>query len=328
MTDYPMRSSGWRKRQVTAKFQNLLAIFITAVLLLAVFNGLLRGFSLERSLGKSSWTRGAPLVVAVNSSPGSILIYDNDQKRLVLLTFGKEEYFMSLNSDVPVMKLSEVFEKDNMASLVSSASHMPVGHNLFFDKRPVTSQDIFGEHFKKFASFTTPFEILFRYPDFLGARTNLTRGDLFRLWWGVKSIRLEDLILEDISHLTYEAILADGQKVETVDAQAVSQFARKYLESERLSRENFAVTVKNASGVSGTGQLVADLISAIGFHVVAVSSDSETFESTLLLAGKADSFTVSYLANILDCDIKTQENLAEDEVVVVVGRDFANMNLC
>lgn len=323
MTDYPNRSAGWKKRQVQAKWQNLIAIFITVVLLLAVFNGVLRGFSLERSLGKSSWTRGSSLLIAVNSSAGSLLVYQDNPKRLALLTFDEEDYFATGDADAPIEKLAKVFELNDVSDKLSGAVHLPVGHFLIFDARPVASAENFKDYFKNFAAITTPFQILLNFQNNNTMRTNLTRGDLFRLWWGLKSIRQEALILEDLGDLTSETILVNNQKIEVIDAQAVAKVVGKYLENEKVSDESFSITIKNASGVNGAGQLASDLITAAGVHVVKVETDPETSDASQILTGDGNSFTAAYLANVVGCDIKTADNMAGDEIVITVGRDFA-----
>lgn len=330
MTDYPGTRGGWRRRQVQAKWQNLIAIFITVVLLLAVFNGLLRGFSLGKSFELSSWVRGSSLVMAVNSSPGSLVIYqEDDQKNLALLTFDEEDYFATLSGKLPIAKLGKVFEKNDktLAGKVSGALHLPVGHFVVFNQRPSANLENFEDYFKNFASLLTPFGILFNYPGDSVAYTNLTRVDLFRLWWGLKSYRVENLILEDLGDLGSETILKNGQKVEAVDEQLIARAVGKYLESEKLSRERFSVFIKNSSGIVGAGQLASEIISISGAHVVKIEGDSAVSATSYILAGDTGSFTANYLAKLVGCDIKAADDLPDETINVIIGRDFVEKYL-
>lgn len=329
MTDYPGTRTGWRRRQVQAKWQNLIAIFITVVLLLAVFNGLLRGFSQDLSFRKSSWIRGSPLVIAVNSSPGSLVIYQDDQKNLALLTFDEEDYFATLDGEIPIVKLGKVFEKNDktLAFKVSGALHLPVGHFVVFKERPSAKRENFEDYFKNFASLLTPFGILFNYPGDSVAYTNLTRVDLFRLWWGLKSYRVENLIFKDLGDLGSETILENGQKVEVVDEQLIARAVSIYLESERLSSERFSVFIKNSSGIVGAGQLASEIMSISGAHVVKIETDSAVSATSHILAGDTGSFTANYLAKLVGCDIKAADDLPDEAINVIIGRDFVEKYL-
>ena len=329
MTDYPGTRGGWRRRQVQAKWQNLIAIFITVILLFAVFNGLLRGFSQDLSFEKSSWVRGSSLVMAVNSSPGSLVIYQDDQKNLALLTFDEEDYFATLGGEIPIAKLGKVFEKNDktLAGKVSGALHLPVGHLVLFKERPSANLENFEDYFKNFASLLTPFGILFDYPGDSVAYTNLTRVDLFRLWWGLKSYRVENLIFKDLGDLGGETILENGQKVEAVDEQLIARAVSIYLESERLSSERFSVFIKNSSGIVGVGQLASDLISISGAHVVKIETDSAVSATSHILAGDTGSFTANYLAKLVGYDIKAADDQPDDQINVIIGRDFVEKYL-
>lgn len=326
MTDYPSKKNSWKRADVQAKWQNMLAIFITVVLLFAVANGILRSFSPAKKLGESSWKQGSSLIVAVNSNPGSILVYRDDPNSLALFTFGRESNFATGDSEVPILKLSEVFSAENISDGLVGAVHLPVGHYLIFKDKPDSTLENFEKYFKNFASVTTPFYILLKYPPEAIVDTNLTRSDLFRLWWGIKSYRLENLVFSDLGHLTSLTVLQNGQQVETLDTQQIVKKVSQYLESRKISEEGFSVSVVNASGVPGAGQLAADLVAAVGGHVTRVEIDSGLAESSLIYAS-GDSATASYLANILSCDIKTGDEMAPDEIIVTIGVDFAQKYL-
>lgn len=326
MTDYPDANSRWRKRQIAAKWRSLVSIFITVVLLLAVFNGFAKSLSLSDYFGKSTREGSRALVAVTNTTPGSILIFQPDDKKLVLATFDPRVYFATGDPDLPIKQLGEIFglsDGNRMRYELAQVTKIPVGHFIFLDDRTYfSSRESFGEFFKNLAAVTTPLRILVG-EGLVGVKeTNLTRSDLLVLWWQAKSLGVNDLIFTNLWVHTSEIVLEDGQKVAGLDSFAVARFLAAYIEDRKILEEGKKVSVVNASGIAGSGQLASDLVSVAGIKIVKVAAGQSPAVTSVVVSG-GSSYTARYLAKILECDIKTRQDMAEEEIEVVIGQDFA-----
>lgn len=325
MTDYQDTRVGWRRRQVAAKWRSIVSIFITLVLVLAVFNGILRSISISDYFGRAT-IAGGTIVAAVNSSPGSLLIFQDDLKRLVLARFDDNLYFATGDFQRPTKRMLDIFNLEDggrMRNAVSATVKIPVGHYLNVRDREVFSTEVgFFKFFKNMASVATPLSILTRGELPGVEQTNLTRSDMFSLWWQAKSLGINDIVFVDTSEITTEVVLPGGEKVLGIDSQGVARKLASFVEDREILAQQSLVSVKNASGVVGAGQLAADLMLPVGVKVVRVEvADTPQEKSQILVAG-GESYTARYLAKILECDIKTQPTVADGEIVVVVGADF------
>lgn len=327
MTDYPDTRVGWRRRQVAAKWQSLVSIFITLVLVLAVFNGFLRGISVSDYFGRSTLA-GGRVVAAVNSTPGSLLILQDDPARLVLVRFDDNLYFATGEVQTPLKQMQDIFnlaDGEGMRLALSATIKIPMGQFLKVAEREVFATEVgFLKFFKNMASVTTPLSVLAtkELPGVEG--TNLTRGDMISLWWQAKSLSIKDLVLVDVGDKTAEIVLPGEEKVLGIDSQGVARELVDFLEDREILAQQSLVSVKNASGVAGAGQLAADLMLPSGVKVVRVeNADTSQEKSRILVAGGA-TYTARYLAKILECDIKTQPDVLDGEIIVVVGADFAH----
>lgn len=335
MTDYYGRRSvmrhgsySWRRRQVQKKWQNLVSIFITVVLLLALFNGLARGLTLADYLGSSSWSSSSSLAVAAASSPGAVLIYQNDPGRLMLLTFKGNVYWATGNPQKPALAIADIFSQytgTEMTGLLSQIARVPIGHFLIFENELVADRKSFEKIFKNFASPVTPFKILGKGIDSI-ADTNLTRGDLIRLWWQVKSLGVDDLHLVDVDAFE-ELVLPGGQKVSGVDSASLHRTISQYLENKKLFESGAQIVVQNASGAGGAGVLAGDFVTSVGASVKKVEMIDGEREKSQIVAGSENSHEAAYLAKIFECDIKSLPSLNKSEIIVIIGRDFAQKYL-
>ena len=325
MTDYPNKSAGWRRRQVADRWRNIVSVFITLVLLLAVFNGFLK-VSFSDYFGRSTIIGGI-VVAAVNSSPGSLLIFQDDPKRLVLARFDDNLYFATGDPQRPTKRMLDIFNLEDghrMRNAVSATVKIPVGHYLnVSDKEVFSTEDGFFKFFKNMASVATPLLILTRGELPGVEQTNLTRSDMISLWWQAKSLSINELVFVDTSEITTEIGLPGDEKVLGIDSLGVARELTSFVEDREILVQQSLVSVKNASGVAGAGQLAADLMLPLGVKVVRVEgADTQQEKSQILVAG-GESYTARYLAKILECDIKTQPTVSDAEIIVVVGADFA-----
>ena len=325
MTDYPAKRGGWRERQVRQKWRDLAAVFITALLLLAIFNGFWKGLSAKKFLGDSSWDGRTSLTVALFTKPASLAIYQPEPKRLVFLKLNEDNFFPTGTASKPLAKLSEIAAKNEGSQLTRSLSlafGSAVEKYLFFEEEQKLGKEEAIGLFTKFAAITTPLAILSGKIEGGLGDTNIARYDLFKLWWSLKSLSVERLELVDLSSLREEVIDASGQKVLGVDDAALHLLIAKYLEISKFSQQDVSISVENASGVAGAGQLGADFIGAVGGRVQSLTAVAVISETTRVLTSDKDSDAAFYLANLFNCDINSSPETG-NRLKVVIGRDFA-----
>lgn len=323
MTDYPNPRAGWRKRQIGRKWQTLVAVFITVVLLLALVNGLAKSVRLGQYLGQATWDSGLALVIALNTNPTSIAIFSPDQRKIVLLKLGSDLQYLSGDPTVGVAPIASLFEKEKgevLGAKLSAIGGIPIRYYIKLDRDIAADGQNLETMFIDFASLTTPFKIL--AGGYKIGETNLTRNDLVRLWWQAKSLGVNDLKLIDANQYTLTIIGQNKERVTVVDSDAMRRAIALYLESRKIIEDNVAVAIRNQSGVSGMGQLAADMMGVLGAHVLEISANQAQIEKCQITTGDKKT-TVYYLAKILDCDINEQVGIERDVIEVVIGRDFA-----
>ncbi len=315
-------SPNWEYKHAKKRWQNLLAIVITALLLFAVFSGLFKGFKFGNILGQSSWDGNSPLAVAVNSSPSSILVFQPFSKKLALITLGDNLNYATGESSQPVKTISSIFAGNNPSQVVNRISKItgsPIENYLIFPKTQKADRQGLETQFKNFASFLTPLEIIAEGSG-SGVKTNLTRKDLFSLWWQVKSIPLDRLELVNTEAFQEDIILANNQKVLGVDDVSLHQLLTTYLTSRTLLEDKKRIIIRNASGVGAAGKMTEDMVESVGGGVEKVESVDPT-DKSFIAGGKSK--TSVYLAKIFNCDITSVPDLDKDSIILTIGQDFA-----
>lgn len=321
MTKYP----SWKKQEIKKKWQNLLVAFIIFISLLAIFNLISKSFTFGKILGKSNWAGNSSLATYFKSNPPSIIIYQNDPKRLVALTLDPQSYFETGNLDEPIAKLSNIaLEKDpiEIAKYLSNNFGAKIDYYIGVKNNANMDEKYFQELFKNFASPVTPLKIILN-GDEITKSTNIAQIDLIKLWWKVKSLRVKDLKLVDLSSYKEEVVMEDNQKVLGTDSQSIKKQLTVYLENAKVINEDFDIKVINASGIPQAGNLAANFATSVGANVIAINSDNQVVQKTLLAAQSRRSYTTEYLANVFNCDINVDENIPEHEINLIVGNDFA-----
>ena len=316
-------SSTWEKREIRNKWQNLLAVFVTLVLVFALISGIGKSLSFGKLLGSSTWDGSSSVSAILNTEVPSILVYQTYPKHLVLLTLDGNSNFATGNITQPVRTLGSVFEGGDGAEMVATVSkiaHVPISNFTLFSTRLKIDEKSIEDQFKQFASIATPFKILIKGTEY-ATNTDFTRKDLFRLWWQVKSMNVNDIEVLGTSSLHEEIVLAGGQKVLGIDDTSLNALLAKYLENRRILEAKEKVVVVNASGVGGAGKLAADYVSAVGGSVDKIEVLDSPRQNSSIIAQK--SYTAVYLAKLFDCDITNEPNMEKDSITIFVGRDFS-----
>ena len=316
------RSSSWKEHSLQERWKSFIVVFLAIVLVFATINGFLKSISIKKYFGELSWDDSSSFIALLATSPPSLFIYQNDPKRLVLLSVSPNFYFATGELGEPLRKIGDVFKVKNEEELTRIATlnfGTKIEKYVIFDNLLLASKDDADLLFKKFASITTPFSILRGEG---GMQTNITRFELLSLWWRLKDLSIDQLKLVDISGMSEEVVRANNQKVLGVDDQALARKIREYLENSKVLASGHKVLIRNAAGSRLALNLAAAMVSSIGFDIAELSEAGSLSEKTVILSSKRNSYEVELLARIFNCDILSSQT---EDIVIVLGRDFASL---
>jgi len=324
MNPYP----AWKKRDVQRKWRNFIAVFLTIILILAIFNGIVKTADFGRYLGKGRWDSRSSFAAALATFPPSVFIYQKESGSLSFLKVDPDIYFETGEPDKPLVKISTVVKENNgleLSRVLSLSFRANIENFVTFKNEKEMNAQAAEELFKNFASLTTPFVILTKGLEGEIKDTNITRLDLLKLWWQLKGLSIEKLSIADMAPYGEEIITADNQKVLGADTESLNRQIRRYLENLEVRNEHFKVYIQNASGVSGAGRLAADFASTIGAEVVKIEAADLTIEKTVLLTNDKSAYSAFYLVTLFNCDNigDLQDEGGMQQIVIKVGRDFA-----
>lgn len=331
MTKYPQvnshkgeskfkRSSSWKKYGSSQKWRSYIGIFIVIILVFAIFNGLLKTISIKKFIDDFRWDGSASFAVVLGSSPPSLFVYQPDPKRMVIMTIPEDFYFATGRFLEPLAKISDVLGNkngDELARMTTVNFGTKFEKYAMFDGLSIQSRENAEELFKRFASISTPIEILRGFGD---VQTNITRGEMFGLWWQIKGLSIDQLELVDLSGFSEQIVLGSDQKVLGADEQALNREIKPYLESHRIIEKGVGVEIQNASGSNSSAGLAVDLASSVGFDVADISVSEAKNAKTVVFSADRNSYEAKLLAMMFDCDIL---GIEKERILVVLGQDFA-----
>lgn len=323
MTSQP----GWKKQQIKKKWQSLLSIVITVFLLFAIVNGLARGFSLKNQIGESRWDGKSALAIAANSTNPSLFIFQPDPEKIAVLTLDGETFYETGDFDNPLVKLSDKIDKsaDQLTKSLIHTYGVKIDNYITFSEKVTVDEKFARSLFVNFASIATPFKLLTIGWTEEIADTNITRIDAFKLWWQVKSLGAEELILADLSSSKESIINADGQKVLGADTATLNREISSYLENLDVVSDNVNIKIVNGSGLASAGRLAASFVESVGGNVIDLTNQDSRLSKTQIITTDKNLYTTRYLANIFECDIKEAPKISDEgEITVTLGSDFVS----
>lgn len=327
MTDFlalqvsaPFRArSGWRRRKAAQKWQSLISVFLTVILVFAVISGMGKGFSLKNYLGTSSWSADAPFAAVVGTKPVSVLVVPPDVKKAVFLTLAPDTYVPTGREEEPLSKLADLpVQGPELARVMSLSYGAKIANFVILKDEVLAREESLLKLFKEFVSPATPFLILTgKYKEKL-SQTNITQTDLFRLWWQVKGLSVDQVNLVDMS-LYREPVITKSAQVLGVDEVSLNKKIAAYVASPKIADSGYKVSIENFSGSRYGGYLVEQFVTSAGLSVTSIGHEEEVIGKTLVV-GRGQ--VADFLAKMFECDIFDEPSMAENTVIVRVGSDF------
>lgn len=329
MTDYSSHSNrraSWKRRQNQNKWRGILAVFITVVLIFVIINGFLRGLTLKRWFSGSIWDGRTVMAIAVNSEPPSLVVYQNESRRITVVALPGDLSFATGDAGEPIKRVQKAFEEDSEGGRLFLTKYLGVNVSGFVKLKEIKKMDraeaqkIFGD----FAFLTTPVSIVFNGLERNIEVTNLSRVDMLRFWWHVKGMSVDDLVFVTLDNYVVGIIGAEDKTFKGLDRDLTRRAIAKYFEGEKLLSKKVAIEVNNSSGVNGIGTLASEIAEMAGFSVSNVTGGDSTQEMTKVIVSEK-SEEADHLAKIFNCDIVwRQNNEAESsKITLVIGSDFA-----
>lgn len=322
-----MREPAWKKHQVKRKWQSIASVFITVTLVFAIVNGLAKGISFKNQLATSKWDGKSSMAVAINTRNPSVFIFQTDPKSAVVLTNGSNIFYQSGKEREVLQKVTGdiLNSPQDLTRMLSHTYGVKIDNYLMLNGENGMDDDIYKKLFINFASITTPLKLLtYGWGDNIKS-TNVSRLDAIRLWWQLKSISFENLSVNDLSTYSAEIINYENQKVLGADTVSINRVISNYLENIAIVSENKKIRIQNGSENPKAAKLAASFIESVGGNVVEVSNNDFEYTQTQIIAKDKKSYTLGYLEKIFNCDINGAQNSgASDEIIVIVGADFAD----
>jgi len=320
-------SQGWKRSQVEKKSNNILAIFITVTLFFAIAIGLVKGFNLKDKLNDSRWDGKSSFLIAVDSQSPTLFVYQPELKRVAFLTLSKE----TVNNTEKVQeRLASVSEAvgDFPKNLTLSFSHIyqtKVNSYINLSEQFEMDEEAAQRTFLEFTSLFTPIKLItYGWGDDI-EDTNITRWEALRLWWQIKGISINDIIMSDLSKYNEEVLSQNNEKIMGADTEVLNRIIRKYVNNIKILEEKYDVNIINGSNMQDSAKLARNFVESIGGNVVEVNGQKSQQTQTVILATNKKSYTANYLANIFNCDIKeAKSEVNKSEITILLGVDFAN----
>lgn len=323
MTRYP----AWKRHEVNRKWRGVLAVFITITLTFAAINGILRTFSLKSFFESSRWDGKAPYIAAVGGGSGGLFVFNKQQKKVMLFKLPRDIYLLTGKKEEAFRKVSDVVKSksgDELSRLVSYSFGVPVGNFILSEALQEIDKNSLQKYLKDYVSPANLIVILIKgTPE----GTNIARLDAFKLWWQLKSLRINNVEVVNLEDNTQGVVAENNQKVLGVDEESLRLKVSPYTKNTYVENENFDLIVVNASGSSLTLGLAADFASSMGYKLEELDSSVSYINDCQVVTHKKDSYSAKYLAEIFNCDNISQPDegdLSTTRIKLILGKEFAS----
>lgn len=268
------------------------------VMALVLAAGLAIGF--YKTWKGSVWDGQSRISLALVAPAVTVASFDPQEQSLVFLTFPPQAHIEAgrgygdylIDSIYP---LGEMEGKGRGGSLLAQSLQENLG--LVIDGHATTFKA--GETKKDF--LTGLFNLLQNQGE-----TNLSRWDVFRLWWAVGNIKEDRVRL-----LKLEAPLAPER---------LERMMSQYFGDEKIREEALTIAVLNATGQSGLATKAARIITNLGGRVIGLGDiENEKCQITSPRKDK-NSHTVRRLVKIFGCPWAGENLLGQRaDVVLILG---------
>lgn len=315
----PRWARAQKKRKEAKRWRLVKTIFllIGLVLILGI------GYRIWGSFSACVWDSKSRLTLALNTEPLLIVSFAPSEKSLTFLSFPGKTYIEAIHGygfykTESLWQLGELENNGGEILMGSFQEYLGVPVDAFVSQPGL---EIETDRIKE--SYLRLLQSLF-----LGEGvTNLTRWDLWRLWWGIRKVRFDKINVLDIQETdaVREVILPDGSEALESDPLCLDRLVNRFFSDQRIRNEDLKVGVFNATGYSGLAKRAARLINNLGGQVVEVGDWPQTEASCLIKGNRqlAKAFLVKKLSQVFHCQYKTEEEGESSvDISLILGEDY------
>lgn len=158
-------------------------------------------------------------------------------------------------------------------------------------------------------------------------KTNLTKLDLFRLWWQVRKVRADKIKAVNLNETAVFSLttLADGTSAGEIDAESVGELVVKLFEDRQIRTEDLAISVLNGTSHFGLANKAAQKVSNLGGRIIEIGVAAGEKEKCEVKTEKANrlNYTVKKLMGIFHCRwVEGGPGEYRGQVALILGEDY------
>lgn len=285
---------------------------------------LIFSFWLWKFFSKSVWDGKSRLNLVLTNEKVSLLSLNPADKELVFLSMPSQT-LLEVIRGFGVYKVESVFSLGEMENHRGGELLMgTVQENLGIPVDAYASISNLKSQISNVKTYILAcFKLLLR-----NGKTNLTKWDLLRLWWELRKIRQDKIVMVDLKESLKEIVLPDGTSAFEIEPEKIKKISGDFLKDFRIRQENLSIAVLNSTNHSGLANRGARLVENIGGRVVEVGDAGGGFlgmEKCEIRSPKKlkTSYTVKKLIKIFACQW-SGEKMGESraQVVLILGEDY------
>lgn len=317
-----MRLPGWKKAQKKQQQKKASLVFKKAIVLVFVllFFGL--GYQLWRTFQGSSWDGQNRLTFSLNAEPMLVISFNPLEKTMVILSLPGETYLEAIGG-YGFYKAESLWA---LGELEDWPGELLAGSLQEYLGAPVEAYAS-GVDFQWQADQPKKSCLALIKSLFWGQGvTNLTKGDLVRLWLGVNQVRFDriSLVRLEETEAVKEITLADGTQALESSPLYLDRLISQLLVDQGIRAEDLSIGVFNAAGKPGLAKRAARLVNNFGGQVIEVGDWGETMANCQIRSRPElkRSYTVRKLSQIFNCQSSRQPTEGQVEVSLILGENY------
>ena len=142
-----------------------------------------------------------------------------------------------------------------------------------------------------------------------------------------------DLTIFDLTRLIFlsKAVAGNNQKVDQITSRTeepeIDSKVSKLFVDRSIVSENLSIQIINTTSVSGLGKRLERVILNKGGNIIAVSTQGDVRQKSVIKEFKENSYTSEKLNKYLKIPIEKQEENSLADIVIIIGEDMQNTSV-
>lgn len=253
----------------------------------------------------------------VLSSPNKIsfLSVDSGSGKATIVNFPADLYVTNVAhgyGQYPIGKVYEVGQLDSRGGEVLSDTvsiYLGVPVDGFFRLADYSTTDLKSN--------------FMNIPSLLNAKSDVNLWDRLLMAKTLMGLRFDKVRTVDLSQKSEQLLLADGSNAKVFIEEDLDKLIEGIFVEEDILKEDLRVQIVNTTDTPGLGNSLARLVSGLGATVIDVTTDDRNLAGCRIESLKklTKSKTVRRIAEILNCEVKENEDMGRADVTIFLGLD-------